>query len=196
VHLARDAITHYLKTRQLITSASKDKALSEKSGIFVTLNTMKPLHELRGCIGFPYPEETLVDATVKAAVYAATQDPRFPPVSLQEFEANVVVEITVLTPPRPLNLDDRRKLPDLIQVGRDGLIVEGAGTSGLLLPQVATEWNWNAEEFLTNCCIKAGLPPDSWLLDGISVKTFQGEIFEELEPSGNVRHRPIRGTKP
>jgi len=64
------------------------------------------------------------------------------------------------------------------------------GSSGLLLPQVATEWKWDASEFLSNCCMKAGLPPDSWLLDGVEVKVFEGEIFEELEPAGKVRRKP------
>jgi uncharacterized protein (TIGR00296 family) len=64
--------------------------------------------------------------------------------------------------------------------------MQGMGTSGLLLPQVATEWEWDAAEFLTNCCLKAGLPPDAWLLDEVQVKTFEGEIFEELTPAGEV----------
>jgi len=81
----------------------------------------------------------------------------------------------------------------MVQVGRHGLIIEGRGTSGLLLPQVATEWNWDSSEFLTNCCLKAGLPPDSWLLDGISVKVFEGEIFGELAPRGEVRRKQIGG---
>ena len=82
----------------------------------------------------------------------------------------------------------------MIEIGRHGLIIEGMGTSGLLLPQVATEWKWDASEFLTNCCLKAGLPPDSWLLDGIKVKVFEGEIFEEIEPAGEVRRKPIGET--
>jgi uncharacterized protein (TIGR00296 family) len=77
----------------------------------------------------------------------------------------------------------------LVEVGRHGLIIEGHGTSGLLLPQVATEWNWDSTEFLTNCCLKANLPPDSWLLEGTTVKVYEGEIFEEVEPAGEVRKK-------
>jgi uncharacterized protein (TIGR00296 family) len=168
--------------------------LRRKSGVFVTLNKLKPVHELRGCIGFPYPEDALITSTIKAAIYAATEAPRFPPVSLEEFKESIAVELTALTRPEVLKARDRKTLPDLIQVGRHGLIIEASGTSGLLLPQVATEWVWDASEFLMNCCLKAGLPPDSWLLDGVEVKVFEGEIFEELEPAGDVRRKAPGGT--
>ena len=192
VRTARLAITTYLQSKRTIPPPEDTtEKLRRKSGVFVTLNTTKPVHQLRGCIGFPYPEEALVNATIKAAIYAATEDPRFSPLSLGEFKDSVCIDLTVLTPPEVLHVKDRKMLPDMIQVGRHGLIVEGMGTSGLLLPQVATEWKWDASEFLLNCCLKAGLPPDSWLLDGVQVKVFEGEIFEELEPAGEVRRKPV-----
>jgi hypothetical protein len=135
----------------------------------------------------------LADATLKAAIYAAVDDPRFPPVSHDELEESIVVEVTVLTPPSDLRVKDRRTLPELIEVGRHGLIIEGRGTSGLLLPQVATEWEWDASEFLTNCCLKAGLPPDSWLLTDIAVKVFEAQIFEESDPSGVIKEKLLEG---
>lgn len=191
IELARLAINSYLERREIIKPPPNiPEELLRKSGAFVTLNTIKPVHELRGCIGFPYPEEQLVNAVIKAAIYAATEDPRFEPVSLSELRDSVVVELTVLTAPETLKAKDRKSLPNLIEVGRHGLIIEGKGTSGLLLPQVATEWNWDASEFLMNCCIKAGLPPDSWLLEDVQVKVFEGEIFEEVEPQGKVRRKP------
>jgi len=192
VRTARLAIATYLDKRRFIQPPSEaTERLRRKSGVFVTLNTVKPVHELRGCIGFPYPEGALVDSTIRAAVYAATEDPRFPPVAADEFNGSIAVEVTALTQPVPLETADRKRLPDMVRVGVHGLIIEGMGTSGLLLPQVATEWNWDAAEFLTNCCMKAGLPPDSWLLDGVRVKVFEGEIFEELEPGGEVRRKAI-----
>lgn len=195
VGLARQAILNYLNNRQLITAPEGlSEKLRTKSGVFVTLNTTRPAHELRGCIGFPYADEPLVNATIKAAVYAATDDPRFEPVTSKELQESVTVEITVLTSPIALESNDRKKLPDMVEIGRHGLIVEGMGTSGLLLPQVATEWKWDTSEFLMNCCLKAGLPPDSWLLNEVKVKTFEGEIFEEIEPAGEVRRRPIGET--
>jgi uncharacterized protein (TIGR00296 family) len=135
-----------------------------------------------------------VDAVIRGAVYAATEDPRFEPLSMQELKESVVIEVTVLTPPRALKTPDRKALPSLIEIGRHGLIVQGKGMSGLLLPQVATEWKWDASEFLMNCCLKAGLPPDSWLLNDVEVKVFEGEIFGESEPQGEVRRKAIGET--
>jgi hypothetical protein len=192
VLLARQAITSYIEKHQVIkppTGISEE--LLRRSGAFVTLNSIKPIHELRGCIGFPYPEQPLVNAVIQAAVYAATEDPRFPPLSLREFTDSVTVEVTVLTPPRTLKTTDRKTLPNLVQVGRHGLVVEGMGTSGLLLPQVPLEWKWDSSEFLMNCCLKAGLPPDSWLLEEVEVKVFEGEIFGETKPRGDIKRRPI-----
>jgi len=192
VRTGRLAISTYLQSRRMISTPSDTtERLRRKSGVFVTLNRVKPIHELRGCIGFPYPEGPLIDSTIRAAIYAATEDPRFPAVTLDEFQGSITVEVTALTQPKPLPTTNRKTLPDMIEVGVHGLIVEGMGSSGLLLPQVATEWNWDASEFLSNCCMKAGLPPDSWLLNGVVVKTFEGEIFEEVQPSGNVRRKPI-----
>jgi uncharacterized protein (TIGR00296 family) len=192
VQLARLAATKYVETDEIVKPPhDTPEKLLRKSGVFVTLNTTKPTRELRGCIGFPYPEEPLVNATIKAAIYAATEDPRFPPVSLEELKHFVVIEVTALTEPQVLKVNDRRSLPDHVQVGRHGLIVSSGRDSGLLLPQVATEWKWDASEFLVNCCLKAGLPPDSWLLEGVEVKVFEGEIFEETEPAGEVRRKSV-----
>lgn len=192
VQLARQTIKDYLQTNEISkVPDGLPPRLMRKSGVFVTLNLAKPTHELRGCIGFPYPGEPLAEATIKAAIYAAVEDPRFPPVTEKELGGSIVVEVTVLTPPTTLKPKDRRTLPDLIEVGRHGLMMDGMGTSGLLLPQVAVEWKWDALEFLTNCCLKAGLPPDSWLLDDVEVKTFEGEIFAEVTPSGEIRRKAI-----
>ena len=188
VHLARRAVVNYLENKSILETPQTTEKLKQECGVFVTLNKAHP-RELRGCIGFPYPESPLTGATIKAAIYAATEDPRFEPISIVEFQKSILLEVTVLTPPQTLRFKDRKKLPDLIQVGRHGLIVEGYGTSGLLLPQVAVEWKWDSTDFLSNCCLKAGLPPDSWLLDGTIVKVFEGEIFQETKPGGDVQRR-------
>jgi len=147
---------------------------SEKRGVFVTLTIDG---DLRGCIGFPYPLMPLGDAIAEAATAAALQDPRFLPVKKSELTA-IRLEVTVLTVPVVLegDPDDR---PAKVIVGRHGLIVKGRGRSGLLLPQVATEYGWNATEFLDHTCIKAGFPGRCWDTRDVEVLTFEGQIFTE-----------------
>jgi len=83
--------------------------------------------------------------------------------------------------------------PSKIKVGEDGLIVEKNVFKGLLLPQVPVEWKWDNEQFLCQCCIKAGLPPDCWLLEDTKIYKFQAIIFEEEKPRGEVKHKAIGG---
>jgi len=193
VQLARSAITAFLKSRKMPpTPSDAPTKLNEKCGVFVTLNSIRNGHELRGCIGFPMPDCPLVEATMRSAVEAATGDPRFSPVSLKEFESEVVVEVSVLTPPELVEVSDPRIYPKEIKVGRDGLIVERGAYRGLLLPQVPLEWGWDEEEFLSQCCLKAGLSPDAWLVKGTKISKFQAIIFQEDRPGGEVMPRPLK----
>ena len=146
----------------------------EKRGVFVTLTKEGCL---RGCIGFPYPVIALGEAIREAAIAAASQDPRFPPVKRNELPS-ISIEVTVLTPPFLLTCapDDR---PANIVPGRHGLIVKGMGTSGLLLPQVCTDYQWDARTFLEQTCAKAGLPAHVWHNKNVEVMTFEGQIFSE-----------------
>ena len=188
VNLARTAIGEYLsKGREMDPPADTPEHLLEKSGVFVTLNSAKPTSQLRGCIGYPFPTDPLAVATIKSAIEAATGDPRFDPVELAEFKERVVVEVSVLTVPKALTAKEPIERAKEIQIGKDGLIVGRGAYRGLLLPQVAPEWNWDAEEFLINCCLKAGLPPDAWLDKDAQVEKFQAIVFEESEPNGEVR---------
>ena len=84
VSLARKAVETYLKTRETIRPPENiPEKLREKYGVFVTINTVKNDHkELRGCIGYPYPTEPLINALIDSAISSATRDPRFPPMSL------------------------------------------------------------------------------------------------------------------
>ena len=192
VNLARTAISEYLSKRRAIDPPTDTpKHLLEKSGVFVTLNTTKPTHELRGCIGYPLPTEPLALATISAAVEAATGDPRFQPVELSEFKDRISVEVSVLTAPRILSAKEPTERPKEIQIGRDGLIVGRGARRGLLLPQVAPEWDWDTEEFLSHCCLKAGLPPDAWLDKETEVEKFQAVVFEEVGPNGKVRLKEL-----
>lgn len=192
VSLARSAITEYLSKRKAIDPPpDAPKHLLEKSGVFVTLNSVKPTRQLRGCIGYPLPTEPLVAAAIGAAIEAATGDPRFEPVQLSEFRKDVAVEVSVLTIPEELEAREPIERPKEIEIGRDGLIVGQGPYRGLLLPQVAPEWEWNAEEFLSQCCLKAGLPPDAWLDKETKVEKFQAIVFEEDQPNGEVHLKKL-----
>ncbi|MBD3226604.1 MAG: TIGR00296 family protein [Candidatus Lokiarchaeota archaeon] len=166
--------------------------LKRASGIFVTLNKIagsrKP--QLRGCIGHPYPDKPLIEATVDSAISAALRDPRFPPVRPDELN-NIIVETTILTPPKKIEVKNPEEYLDKIKIGRDGLIVSKGFNKGLLLPQVPVEWNWDKKEYLNHTCMKAGLPPDSWKLKDIEIQKFQGEIFKEAEPYGEIVRKKI-----
>jgi len=97
----------------------------------------------------------------------------------------------VLTPPEPVEVENPKEYCSKIKVGRDGLIVERSYCKGLLLPQVPVEWKWDEEAFLCQCCMKAGLPPDSWLLKGTKIYKFQAIIFEEVSPKGKIERKEI-----
>jgi hypothetical protein len=152
---------------------------------------VKPTRQLRGCIGYPLPTEPLVAAAISAAIEAATGDPRFEPVQLSEFKRDIAVEVSVLTIPEELEAREPIERPKEIEIGRDGLIVGQGPYRGLLLPQVAPEWEWNAEEFLSQCCLKAGLPPDAWLDKETKVEKFQAIVFEEDQPNGGVHLKKL-----
>ncbi|MEM3672983.1 MAG: TIGR00296 family protein [Candidatus Bathyarchaeia archaeon] len=194
VKLAREAVEEYLKTGKKI-SVPKDisKKLLQPCGVFVTINSVRnDEKELRGCIGYPYPTTPLAQAVIESAISSATQDPRFYPLSLSELN-HVVFEVSVLTPPELIRVNKTNEYPSKIKIGEDGLIVERGLFKGLLLPQVPVEWEWDEEEFLCQCCIKAGLPPDSWLLKDTKIYKFQAIIFEEEKPNGEVKRKTLGG---
>ena len=194
VELARNAVKEYLKTGKYIEPPKNaPEKLFEQFGVFVTINKLKNgKKELRGCIGYPYPSRALVEAVVESAIAAATQDARFYPISLNEL-GDVVFEVSVLTPPNKIEVKKPYDCVTKIKVGEDGLIVENGISKGLLLPQVPVEWDWNEEEFLGQCCIKAGLSPDSWLTEGTKIYKFQAIIFGETTPTGEIKQLHLNG---
>jgi AmmeMemoRadiSam system protein A len=144
-------------------------SLKKKCGAFVTL-TKKG--SLRGCIGFVVAAKPLLETVIEAAEASAFHDPRFPPLDRRELP-DISIDISVLSEPRPL-----RSL-DEIQVGTHGLIVRRGLRSGLLLPQVATEYGWDRDTFLTHTCYKAGLPGDAWRAPDTEIELFSAEVFGE-----------------
>ncbi|MCP8322362.1 MAG: TIGR00296 family protein [archaeon] len=192
VKIARDAVENYVRDCERI-EPSKDlpEEFYEKCGVFVTIKKCEYGEKnLRGCIGYPYPDNPLIEAIIDSGIAAAVEDPRFEPLSADELD-EVLIEVSVLTPPELIVVKSPREYPSKVKIGEDGLIFRWVWGSGLLLPQVPVEYNWDAEEFLSHTCMKAGAPPDAWLSPNVNIYKFQAIVFEELEPRGKVvRKRP------
>lgn len=144
-----------------------------RRGAFVTLEARG---ELRGCVGRATSDRPVAEMVRAMTVAAAGEDPRFPPVALKELH-DIVLEISVLSEPTVIPLGER----DRIDVGRVGLIVCRGALSGLLLPQVAVERRWSAEQFLAATARKAGLTPHAWREPDTDVFAFTADVFGEGE---------------
>jgi AmmeMemoRadiSam system protein A len=166
-NLVVQSIGHGLGLNPPPDMTPESSRLKEHYGAFVTL-TMNA--QLRGCIGHIVGHAPLFETVARMAVAAAFEDPRFPPVSVDEF-GKLEVEISILSP--------LERVEDLTAItpGVHGLYIRHKGRSGLLLPQVATEWGWDRETFLAQTCRKAGLPPDAWKDAAAEVYWFQAEVF-------------------
>jgi len=176
VRLARLAVQHYLEKSAVL----KTDKTGPMSGVFVTLNYLARNEEhLRGCIGFPHAYKALYKSVVEAAIAAATQDPRFPPVDRKELD-KITFEVSVLTEPE--------EMPEMkgIRIGQDGLILRWKHGSGLLLPQVPVELGWDVDEYLANLCYKAGAPLDALADPASKLYRFQAEVFKERLPGGDA----------
>ena len=183
VKFARKTVTEYLENNKKPKLDSEFiSKFSEKSGIFVTINNS---NALRGCIGFPLPNQQLAEGIVDAAIAAATEDPRFDKVTTSELD-DVTFEITILTPPVEIRVNAPDEYFEQIKIGRDGLIVKHDYTSGILLPQVPVEYGWTVKAFLEHVCEKAGLPQNSWTENHTQIFKFEGIIFKEESPNGKV----------
>ncbi len=202
VKLARDAVKNFIETGETLSPPENfPPKFQEKSGVFVTLKTIarkgdKTEKNLRGCIGYPIPHLPLIEAIIDSAINSATRDSRFyPPFGpgpvVPEELTKIVFEVSILTPPELLKVDNPTEYLKKIKIGRDGLIVEREFIRGLLLPQVPVEWKWNVKEFLEHTCNKAGLPADCWKKPDVKMYNFQAIIFEEVEPQGEIRRKEI-----
>ncbi|NLD36285.1 MAG: AmmeMemoRadiSam system protein A [Desulfatiglans sp.] len=146
----------------------------ERRGTFVTLTING---NLRGCIGHIIPQESLIDGIRENAINAAFKDPRFPPLSKEEWDM-LKVEISILTAPAPLKYNDTDDLLKKLKPGVDGLIIEKGYQSATFLPQV---WDQlpEKEEFLGHLCMKAGLSVNEWKKGGLTIYRYQVQAFEE-----------------
>jgi uncharacterized protein (TIGR00296 family) len=184
VKLARKAVQKYLGESVDIDIDSLER-FSQKTGIFVTLTSVRSKEQLRGCIGFPLPEKKLYQSVIEAAIAAATQDPRFIPVKKEEL-ASIIFEVSILTPPEEIRVQNLNEYPSHIKLGRDGLLLKWKYGTGLLLPQVPIELKWDIYEYLANICFKSGAPPDVWFMPESKLYRFQAIIYKESVPNGVV----------
>ncbi len=168
--VARDSIGRHLGLRAARKPPDITPAMREEKGAFVTLHEKGTL---RGCIGNIEGRSPLNEAIAELALESAFGDPRFSPLTAAEFD-EIDIEISVLTE------FTRIRSVDEIQVGKHGLYIIKGFSSGLLLPQVATECGWDSETFLEQTCWKAGLPEDAWK-KGAEIYVFGAEVFGEKE---------------
>ena len=169
LRLAHDSITSALESRK-ISFDSPAAHLSEPRGAFTSLY----LHgELRGCVGYVLAMGPVYRAVAETARAAAFDDARFRPVTLDEAR-ELQIELSILSPPQPIG-------PEMIQIGKHGLLIGMGSHRGLLLPQVAVERGWDRITFLQQTCKEAGLPPDAWQ-KGATIEAFSAEVFGDPDP--------------
>ncbi len=171
LRIARATVSEFLCAGRIPPGRPHRRSLLAHAGAFVTLRCAD---ELRGCIGTQTEESPLYRTVQEMAVAAATRDPRFPPLRLDEIDG-ITLEVSVLGG-RTIIRDPRE-----IEIGVHGLAISCRGQRGLLLPQVASESGWSAEEFLGRVCGKAQLAPDAWRTPDATVERFTAQVFAETE---------------
>ncbi len=169
--LARQTIQKHLKKEKASVFKTTEPVFLKKCGAFVTL---KIDNELRGCIGYIVADKPLYETIQEMAVEAAFGDPRFTPLDESEFK-KIKIEISVLS--------ELKQISDIneIEVGKHGILLRKGFNSGLLLPQVATEYRWSRDEFLMHTCLKAGLSVEAWKDKDARIYIFSAEVFNEEE---------------
>jgi AmmeMemoRadiSam system protein A len=166
--IARETVVDYVTTRKIPEVASTSPGLNLHSGCFVTI---KQKGELRGCIGNFVSDQPLYLLVQEMAVSAATSDPRFYPMKPEDL-ADFSLDISVLSPLK------KAESVEEIKVGIHGIFIVKGSYRGVLLPQVATEYGWNRDQFLQHTCIKAGLPKDAWQGE-CDIYIFSAQVFGE-----------------
>lgn len=175
LRLARQSIEYYLrKQEKLFISADlvPSEQLKEHRACFVTLELNG---NLRGCMGHLDPIQPLYLDVIDNAAAAAFQDTRFYPLTAAEFK-DIIIEVSALTVPKPLEFTDWRGLKEKIRPGIDGVIIQRNSYGATYLPQVWEDLT-NKEQFLSSLCLKAGLAADDWKKSDTRVSTYQVEII-------------------
>lgn len=180
LHVARDSIEAHLKGKSAAPVKTESAVLCEPRGAFVSLHRRG---QLRGCIGYLEAVKPLLQTVREMAAAAAFHDPRFRPLQADDL-ADLEIEISVLSPMRLIVSTDE------IEIGKHGLYIVNGYNRGLLLPQVATQYNWDRLPFLEQTCCKAGLPPDAWQDPHTKIYVFSAEVFADHSPQ-----RPAKGSR-
>ncbi len=191
VKLARNTFVRSLTEPEYISLPSVVHNLQEKRGVFVRVARSPDASwtkktEILGCLGYPFPSKELTQATIDSTVASAVRIAESNGFKIGRLD-NLLFEVSVLTKPELLSVKKPTEYEDRIELGKDGLFVQYGFASGLILPQVAIERNYDEKDLLSECCSKAGLPNDSWLtLHDVDVYKFQAEIFRETCTDGKV----------
>ena len=166
-----------------------DRALGDVAdrpllGAFVSLKHGGKLRSCCGCLGESIP---LAEAVGHAAVRAAREDPRFPPIAAGELD-ELNMEVWLLWNLEPVPGAGEARAAGF-EIGTHGLQISRGTARGLLLPSVSVEHNLDAEGFLRQVCLKAHLPPDAWMDDDTALMRFQGySIRGRLDPRPEEDH--------
>jgi uncharacterized protein len=184
VNVARDIVERLFDDRR--PSLESLIQTNVNAGVFVSIHDCSTGENiLRGCVGFPLPRGEFCSSLEEAAIAAATQDPRFSPISKEEL-GKVIFEVSVLNRPELISVAKPTDYLTMVKIGVDGLMLSWGEHSSLLLPQVALEFNWTVDEFLSNLCHKAGLTPDMWMNKDIKIYKFNCVIFRESKPRDGI----------
>ena len=179
LEIARQTIATAVSEGPMLQLPDPGGRISIPGGVFVSLHKQQ---QLRGCIGQTTARQPLYRAVIEAATSAALHDPRFPPLTREEL-SEVEIEISVLSPMTQL---DSHTVEQQIVIGQHGLMVSKGSYRGLLLPQVAVQFDWDARKFLEETCLKANLTPDAWCT-GARLEMFTAEVFGETGPRETAR---------
>jgi AmmeMemoRadiSam system protein A len=171
LRVVRETIERLTESKRPLSYDFENPIFRQNRGAFVTLHKND---KLRGCIGYVKAIKPLLATVIEMAEAAAMRDPRFTPVTGDEV-SELDIEISVLSPVREI------KDVDEISVGKHGIIIEQGFFSGLLLPQVATEYGWDRRSFLEHTCRKAGLPANAWEDKKTTISIFTAQVFGEKD---------------
>lgn len=191
VRLARQIVVTYLEEGFIGSVEGKKESYSEEiMGSFLTARVVEDVNRGKTervvmSVGCPLPLMSVRDIVVDSTTNMAIRIRAHSLLGTLEIE-NLIFEIDMLTPPRLVSVKKPDEYSGKIRVGKDGLMIEHGFLRALLLPKVPLEKGWDVQDFLSECCMRAGFPPDAWLYKNLDIYTFQSRIFKEVEPCGEI----------